>query len=103
VQHSLPPCNRRSFALGVPRSASDLAFSNMQTTLILTEAPLATRSRVMGIVTMCIGTGPIGVLMIGILSGQTGPSVAILIMASIGLCGSGLVWRKLTKGQPKSF
>ena len=50
---------------------------------------------------MCIGTGPIGVLMIGILSGQTGPSVAILIMASIGLCGLGLVWRKLTKGQPK--
>jgi predicted MFS family arabinose efflux permease len=49
------------------------AFSNMQTTLILTEAPPAARSRVMGIVTMCIGTGPVGVMMIGILSGQVGP------------------------------
>jgi len=27
----------------------------------------------MGIVTMCIGTGPVGVMMIGILSGQVGP------------------------------
>ena len=37
------------------------AFSNMQTTVILTEAPPTTRSRVMGIVTMCIGIGPLGV------------------------------------------
>src|ERR1700758_2016139 len=73
------------------------AFSNMQTTLILTEAPLAMRSRVMGIVTVCIGTGPLGVLMIGILSGQVGPPAAILIMASLGLCGLSLVWRKLIK------
>jgi MFS family permease len=61
------------------------AFSNMQTTLILTEAPPATRSRVMGIVTMCIGTGPVGVVMIGILS---------------GLCGLSLVWRRLIRVHP---
>jgi hypothetical protein len=44
------------------------AFSIMQTTLILTEAPAQLRSRVMGIVTVCIGTGPFGVLAIGALS-----------------------------------
>jgi len=76
------------------------AFSNLQTTLILTEAPPATRSRVMGIVTMCIGTGPVGVMMIGILSGQVGPPVAILIMAGVGLCGLSLVWRELIKVRP---
>jgi MFS family permease len=76
------------------------AFSNMQTTLILTEAPLATRSRVMGIVTMCIGTGPVGVLAIGILSQQLGPSHAILIMAGLGLGGLSLVWAKPTKARP---
>ena len=76
------------------------AFSNMQTILILTEAPLATRSRVMGIVTMCIGTGPVGVMMIGLLSGQVGPPAAILIMAGLGLCGLSLVWRKLIKVRP---
>jgi hypothetical protein len=63
------------------------AFSNVQTTLILTEAPPATRSRVMGIVTMCIGTGPVGVVMIGILSGQVGlpaRSLSWLALASAG-------------------
>ena len=73
------------------------ALSNMQTTLILTEAPPATRSRVMGIVTMCIGTGPVGVMMIGILSGQVGPPAAILIMAGLGISGLSIVWRKLIK------
>jgi hypothetical protein len=73
---------------------SDYHRSEPQTTLILTEAPPAKRSRVMGIVTMCIGTGPVGVLMIGILSAQIGPPVAILIMAGLGLCGLGLIWRK---------
>jgi hypothetical protein len=37
---------------------------------MLIEARPATRSRVMGIVTMYIGTGPVGMIMIGILSGQ---------------------------------
>jgi len=73
------------------------AFSNMQTTLILIEAPPVARSRVMGIVTMCIGTGPVGVVMIGILSEQVGPPKAILIMAGLGLCGLSLVSRRLTK------
>ena len=63
----------------------------MQTTLILTEAAPATRSRVMGIVTICIGTGPVGVMMVGILSGQVGPPVAILIP-------SGPVCSRLTAG-----
>jgi hypothetical protein len=55
------------------RGLGTAAFSNIETTLILTEAPLATRSRVMGIVTMCIGTGPLGVLEIGALSEQLRP------------------------------
>ena len=35
--------------------------------------------------------------MIGILSGQVGPPVAILIMVGFGLCGLRLVWRRLIK------
>jgi MFS family permease len=95
---ALSPWYSLAFALLLIGGLGTAAFSNMQTTLILTEAPPATRSRVMGIVTMCIGTGPVGVLMIGILSAQIGPPVAILIMAGLGLCGLGLVWRKLIKG-----
>ena len=47
--------------------------------------------------TMWIGTGLVGVMMIGILSGQVGPSAAILIMAGLGICALSLVWRKLIK------
>src|SRR5215831_18318402 len=92
---SLSPWYSLAFVLLLIGGLGTAAFSNMQTTLILTEAPPAARSRVMGIVTMCIGTGPIGVMMIGILSGRVGPPVAILIMAGLGLSGLSLLWRKL--------
>jgi MFS family permease len=60
-------------------------FGNMQSTLMLTEAPADMRSRLMGIVTVCIGTGPLGILAIGLLSDAFGPRHAVLIMASLGL------------------
>jgi MFS family permease len=60
-------------------------FGNMQSTLMLTEAPSDMRSRLMGIVTVCIGTGPLGVIAIGFLSAEVGPREAVLIMAIIGL------------------
>src|SRR6185436_7107309 len=60
-------------------------FSNMQTTLTLTEAPIEMRSRLMGIVTVGIGTGPLGVLLAGAIAGELGPRGAILVMASLGL------------------
>jgi predicted MFS family arabinose efflux permease len=94
---ALSPWYSLAFLLLLIGGLGTAAFSNMQTTLILTEAPPAARSRVMGIVTMCIGTGPVGVIMIGVLSGQVGPTVAILIMSGLGLCGLCLVWRKLVK------
>ncbi len=69
-------------------------FGNMQTTLMLTEAPAAMRSRLMGIVTVCIGTGPLGILAAGVLSDYIGPRDAVLTMASLGLATTALllVW-----------
>jgi MFS family permease len=63
-------------------------FANMQTTLMLTETPIEMRSRLMGIVTVCIGTGPLGVLAIGALAEPLGPRGAILAMAGIGLAST---------------
>ena len=39
-------------------------------------------------------------MVIGILSGQVGPQVAIRVMAGLGLCGLSLVWRELIKVRP---
>jgi len=60
-------------------------FSNMQSTLMLTEAPPDMRSRLMGVVTVCIGTAPLGVLAAGVLSDHIGPRSAVMVMASLGL------------------
>jgi len=70
------------------------AFGNMQTTLVLIEAPPEARSRVLGLVTACIGMGPVGVLVAGALAQQIGALAAVVAMALAGLLLLGLaaVW-----------
>jgi MFS family permease len=77
-----------AFAALVIGGFGTAGFGNMQTTLMLTEAPAEMRSRLMGLVTVGIGTGPLGVLAAGALSDQFGPRAAILIMASLGLAAT---------------
>lgn len=60
-------------------------FANMQSTLMLTEAPSEVRSRLMGIVTVCIGTGPLGVMAAGALAARLGARNAVITMAALGL------------------
>ncbi len=94
IAMALSPWYGLAFVLLVTGGLGSALFANMQTSLILTEAPPATRSRVLGIVTMCIGTGPIGVMAIGVLSEKFGPGTAILLMASTGVVGLLLAWRR---------
>lgn len=60
-------------------------FGNMQTTLVLTLVPQAMRSRVMGLITVSIGTGPLGQVLIGAFSEGLGPLGAVLVTAFSGL------------------
>lgn len=72
------------------------AFSNMQTLLVISGAPSAMRSRLLGLITVCIGTGPLGQLAIGALADGVGLRAAVEIMAGTGLVAIlaiGLVWR----------
>lgn len=84
---SFAPWYWLAFALLVAGGLGTAAFGSMQSTLLISETPPATRSRVMGLVTMSIGTGPFGVLVIGWLSDRIGPSHAILLMSVLGLAG----------------
>ncbi len=68
------------------------SFASMQSTLILTEAPPEMRSRLMGMVTVCIGTGPLGVLLVGAMSDHIGASAAMLVMALAGIAGLALIY-----------
>jgi MFS family permease len=82
---ALAPWYALAFVLLLVGGLGTAAFSSMQSTLVLTNAPAAARSRILGIITVCIGTGPLGVLAIGALSDWLGASRAILIMAVAGL------------------
>lgn len=78
------------------------AFANMQTSLIILHAPPSMRSRLMGLLTVCIGMGPWGILLVGILSGVFGPLIAIDIIALTGFASvlwCGLYWKRRETGE----
>ena len=60
------------------------AFANMQTSLIVLHAPTHIRSRLMGLLTVCIGMGPLGILLIGGLADVLGPLMAIEVVEATG-------------------
>ena len=73
------------------------AFANMQTSLIVLHTPVHIRSRLMGLLTVCIGMGPLGILLVGLIADIVGPMLAIEIVAATGLvlvCAIGLAWRR---------
>ena len=67
-------------------------FSAMQSTLSYLNAPPEYRSRVLGVLTLCIGTGPIGFLHVGWLAETFGPSAALMITAAEGLLALLVLW-----------
>ncbi|HYZ23185.1 MAG TPA: MFS transporter [Rhodopila sp.] len=73
------------------------AFANMQTSLIVLHAPVHIRSRLMGLLTVCIGMGPMGILLVGTLASVTGPLLAIDIVSGAGFVVTtaiGVAWRR---------
>jgi len=62
-------------------------YSNVQTTIALSEAPAAMRSRVLGLITAAIGTWPVGMLFAGWLADRIGP---LLALGALGVAG--LLW-----------
>jgi len=86
-----------AFALLTLGGFGSAAFSNMQTSLIVLHAPAHIRSRLMGLLTVCIGMGPLGILLMGAIANFTGPLVAIDLVASVGLVtvtAIGVIWRR---------
>jgi len=67
------------------------AFASLQTGIVMMQAPPEARSRILGLTTTCIGTGPLGVLLVGALADAHGPRLAITAMAVMGLAGLALV------------
>ncbi|MGZ0189620.1 MAG: hypothetical protein ACKVH0_16725, partial [Alphaproteobacteria bacterium] len=61
-------------------------FGSMQSGLVLARSPPRMRVRVMGVLAMCIGCGPIGILNVGWIAEALGAASAVVIVTSIGFC-----------------
>jgi MFS family permease len=66
-------------------------FAVMQGTIMFLAARPEVRSRVMGVLTVCIGAGPLGMLHVGWLADWLGAAAAVQIMAIEGLVALALV------------
>lgn len=74
-----------SFPLLVVAGFGLAGFAAMQSAIMIIDSPPEMRNRVMGVMTMCIGVGPFGALLIGALAETLGAPTAILITSTIGL------------------
>lgn len=77
-------------------------FSSMQSTLTYSVAPPHMRSRLFGLIVICIGTGLIGTANIGLMAEWFGAAAAIRIVAAEGLIAMaaiGFGWRELWNRQ----
>jgi MFS family permease len=77
---------------------ANACFSIMQATLVYLSAPAAMRSRVYGVLSVCIGVGMLGFIQIGVLAGLIGASWAAAATGIAGLVAMGLTrrwWRPL--------
>jgi MFS family permease len=77
------------FATGLANSG----FSVMQATLIYLAAPAEMRSRLYGVLSLCIGSGLVGFLNIGLMAEWAGAPAATVLSGIEGLAAMALTWR----------
>lgn len=68
-------------------------FGTMQATLVYLAAPPDMRSRILGVLTVCIGTGPIGFVWLGWLADRIGSHNATAVTGGLGLLAMAATWR----------
>ncbi len=68
-------------------------FATMQATLVYLAAPPEMRSRILGVLTVCIGTGPIGFVWLGWLADRIGADNATAVTGVLGLLALAATWR----------
>ena len=59
-------------------------FGTMQSTIVMLVASEEMRGRALGVVSVAIGTGPLGALLVGVVASAASPSFAIGINAAVG-------------------
>jgi MFS family permease len=95
----------RWFALGVVllflMGLAESGFAAMQTTLVLLSVPEGVRGGVMGILSACIGTQPLGTLTIGLLAAVLGTPLTFTLNAVVALVVIVPLAIPLLRGEPQ--
>jgi MFS family permease len=89
-----------SLALNLVCGITLAGFAVMQGTIMFLAARPEVRSRVMGVLTVCIGAGPLGMLHVGWLADWLGAAAAVQIMAIEGLVALAvvaLIWPEMRR------
>ena len=82
----------------VTTGLANAGFSIMQATLVYLAAPAEMRSRIYGVLSVCIGVGPLGFLYLGLLADAIGAPAATAISGVLGLVALVVTrrwWRQL--------
>jgi MFS family permease len=74
-----------AFGLLLLSGLGTAAFGTLQSSIVLEASPPEARSRLMGLVTMGIGTGPLGILLSGAVAAAVGAPMAVTLLALAGL------------------
>jgi MFS family permease len=85
IMFALMPLPALAGAALLATGLSSSCFSIMQATLVYLAAPPEMRSRIYGVLTVCIGMGPLGFLHLGLLSSWIGAPSAVIVSAAEGL------------------
>ncbi len=75
-------------------------FGTMQVALLLVETPAHLRARILGLLTVCIGMAPVGVLHIGYMAETFGMVVGLVTVGLEGallLLATAVIWPELRK------
>ena len=68
-------------------------FGTMQATLVYLASPPDMRSRILGVLTVCIGIGPLGFFWLGWLADRIGSHNATVVTGALGLLAMAMTWR----------
>lgn len=77
---------------------SGAAFATLQATIVYLAAPAEMRSRILGVLSVCIGTGPIGFVWLGWLADRIGAPYAMAatgVMGLVALAATQPLWRRI--------
>ncbi|MDA0240934.1 MAG: MFS transporter [Proteobacteria bacterium] len=103
IAFSLSAIFELSFILMLAAGFGISGFTALQSALVISYTPPEMRSRLMGVVAMCIGVGPLGVLFVGLLATQVGASTAVFITAVMGflaIIGCAFIWPEMRRIKP---